>query len=204
VGSLFVIRDGSTINLADTGVTFSELSADDDGQYLATLDRTALTTKDGTPFTQQSGDGFVFSYRAEILPGEFVGASDNLFASIIGDIEAKLEEIHAKLTIVLPQPDNVTTSGDCCVRVIKIVCGQFYAAGHFVWTFDQDIDGQDVVLEIQGQEFEGTATGTTATVPLTSNQTEQLTKTTHERSPTRLIVGPEGTQHVITGKAEIL
>ena len=66
VGSLFVIREGSTINLADTGVTFSELSADDDGQYLATLDRTALTTKDGTPFIQQAGDGFVFSYLSLI------------------------------------------------------------------------------------------------------------------------------------------
>ena len=95
VGSLFVIREGSAINLADTGVTFSELSADDDGQYLATLDRTALTTKDGNPFVQQAGDGFVFSYRAEIFPGQFVGASDNLFASIRSDLD--IEEIQTRL-----------------------------------------------------------------------------------------------------------
>ena len=46
VKTLFVVRDGAPVNLADSGVTFSKLSNDpsDVGQYHATVDRCLLYT----------------------------------------------------------------------------------------------------------------------------------------------------------------
>ena len=74
VKSLYVIRGGEpAINLdLAAGIAFSEISADsgDDGQYIATLDRTALLLRDGvTPFVQQGGDDFVFVSQGEVVPG---------------------------------------------------------------------------------------------------------------------------------------
>ena len=209
VGSLFVIREGSTINLADTGVTFSELSADDDGQYLATLDRTALTTKDGSPFVQQAGDGFVFSYRAEILPGQFVGTSDNLFASIrsgldLDEIQTRFDSQDFKLQEICDSLDGGTVIGlgeqlDCCTKLIKIIQGSAYTPG-FQWDLGEDVTGQEVSMRLQGQDFAGSADGSIASVPFTVEQTESLEITTHERSEYRLRVGNQ----VIVGRAEIV
>ena len=54
VYSLYVLRNGQPINLSDSGVSFSSVSGD--GQYLATLDRSQLTTESGQPFSQLNGD----------------------------------------------------------------------------------------------------------------------------------------------------
>ena len=100
VKTLFVVRDGVPINLADSGVTFSKLSNDpsDAGQYYATVDRTALVTEGGAPFEQQVGDIFGFTYEVDLLGGTRV--SENKFASIVADHSEQLDRIESVLSSI--------------------------------------------------------------------------------------------------------
>ena len=66
-----------------------------------------------------------------------------------------------------------------CSRVIMIICGQHYPG--FEWEAEEDVSGQQVVLFLQGQEFPGTATGTTATVPIDIN-TNVITQQNNART----------------------
>ena len=102
-------------------------------------------------------------------------------------------------TLVCP-----TTIEDCCTGVIKITSGQHYLAGYFEWDIGQDVDGQEVSLQLQGNTHAGSATGAVATVPLTSAQTLLFNRTTHERPEYVLTVGSGDTAHVLIGRAEII
>ena len=258
VHSLYVLRDGQPINLNRAfGVTFSSVSGA--GNYIATIDRTALVTEAGQPFVQQNGDVFNFAEIANINGGQVFGVNQQ--ATIETDLGQAVSDIQQTLTAIAPvAPDiplessnvrqgvvfgkvgdeqvgtfspvcDVAGSGNvvdavlkpvfeavlessinpsllegdsCCTGIIKIVCGQHYPAGHFVWDLGRDISGQDVSLELQGIQIAGSTSGTTVTVPMTSVQTAQFTKTTHERSDVRVLIGSGDSVDVVVSKAEIL
>ena len=100
VYSLYVLRNGQPINLSDSGVSFSSVSGD--GQYLATLDRSQLTTESGQPFSQLNGDVFIFSESSEIEPGFFTYGPNQRAI-----IEIDLADIQQQLDTLTPPPAQI-------------------------------------------------------------------------------------------------
>ena len=98
VQSLFVIREGEALDIGAGAVTFTERTSNNDGQYLATVDRSVVTG------TQQNGDIFAFTYTASV-EGELVH-SPTMYAAITIDLAAELEDIKQRIALVTP-PESV-------------------------------------------------------------------------------------------------
>ena len=126
VRSFFLVRDGQPINLNHNAITFSKLSTspDDAGQYLATVNRTILTTEAAnTVVTQQSGDVFGFAFNAQIEPG-LISYSENKFAEVVNqslddvldrlsDLQDSVDALDSSVTIdplAQVSPDKLSTN----------------------------------------------------------------------------------------------
>ena len=105
VSTLYVLRDGQPINLSDTGVSF--LSVSGAGQFVAMLDRTALTTETGQPFEQQNGDVFIFVEATEIAPGQNTFGQNQraVIETDIADIQQQLTDLSTP--VIQPDPSEV-------------------------------------------------------------------------------------------------
>ena len=108
-------------------------------------------------------------------------------------------EFEGKPVITFEGLPAIRVNDACCPRLVTIVKGAEYDDA-LLWDMGVNVDGEPVNLRLQGNDFTGTATGRFVRVPLTSQQTNDLECTTHERSEYRLSAGGR----VIVGRAEII